>query len=163
MSAGIGAFVWLMQQGLAPGNFPAPETSRCRVGFPDGIIGGVAGVPRPVGTLAFMVILRFMQSFLDIALWRKGPQDLPASSLLAALVLIGGRPALAFFGSYLALAVFSGVVSKVAAYGFLKIVLPRVEHYDVVYKQIVRKVELFDVSASISMEVLKSGSAPQAA
>lgn len=40
----------------------------------------------------------------------------------------------------------------------LKIVLPRVEHYDVVYKRIVRKVELFDVSASISMEVLKSGS-----
>ena len=39
----------------------------------------------------------------------------------------------------------------------MKIVLPRVEHYDVVYKRIVRKVELFDVSASISMEVLKSG------
>lgn len=39
----------------------------------------------------------------------------------------------------------------------LKIVLPRVEHYDVVYKRIVRRVELFDVSASISMEVLKSG------
>jgi hypothetical protein len=35
-----------------------------------------------------MVILRFMQSFLDIALWRKGPQDLPASALLATLVLI---------------------------------------------------------------------------
>jgi hypothetical protein len=35
-----------------------------------------------------MVILRFMQSFLDIALWRKGPQDLPASPLLALLVLI---------------------------------------------------------------------------
>jgi Lrp/AsnC family transcriptional regulator len=41
----------------------------------------------------------------------------------------------------------------------LKIVLPRVEHYDVIYKQIVRKTELFDVSASISMEVLKSGGA----
>ncbi|KQR68946.1 ArsR family transcriptional regulator [Rhizobium sp. Leaf384] len=41
----------------------------------------------------------------------------------------------------------------------LKIVLPRVEHYDVIYKQIVRKTELFDVSASISMEVLKSGAA----
>ncbi len=41
----------------------------------------------------------------------------------------------------------------------LKIVLPRVEHYDVIYKQIVRKIELFDVSASISMEILKSGSA----
>ena len=39
----------------------------------------------------------------------------------------------------------------------LKIVLPRVEHYDVIYKQIVRKIELFDVSASISMEILKSG------
>ena len=39
----------------------------------------------------------------------------------------------------------------------LKIVLPRVEHYDVVYKRIVRRVELFDVAASISMEVLKSG------
>lgn len=41
----------------------------------------------------------------------------------------------------------------------VKVVLPRVEHYDVVYKQIVRKVELFDVSASISMEILKSGTA----
>jgi hypothetical protein len=39
-------------------------------------------------TRALMVILRFMQSFLDIALWRKGPQDLPASPLLAALVLL---------------------------------------------------------------------------
>lgn len=35
-----------------------------------------------------MVILRFLQSCLDIALWRKGPQDLPASSLLATLVLL---------------------------------------------------------------------------
>jgi hypothetical protein len=35
-----------------------------------------------------MVILRFLQSFLDIALWRKGPQDLPASASLATLVLI---------------------------------------------------------------------------
>ena len=35
-----------------------------------------------------MVILRFLQSFLDIALWRKGPQDLPASPLLASLVLV---------------------------------------------------------------------------
>ena len=41
----------------------------------------------------------------------------------------------------------------------LKIVLPRVEHYDVIYKQIVRKLELFDVSASISMEELKQGMA----
>lgn len=39
----------------------------------------------------------------------------------------------------------------------LKIVLPRVEHYDVVYKQIIRQVEMFDVSASISMEALKEG------
>jgi len=39
----------------------------------------------------------------------------------------------------------------------LKIVLPRVEQYDVIYRRIVRKVELFDVSASISMETLKSG------
>ncbi|WP_129775493.1 hypothetical protein [Peristeroidobacter soli] len=35
-----------------------------------------------------MVILRFLQSFLDIALWRKGPQDLPASTPLATLALI---------------------------------------------------------------------------
>jgi Lrp/AsnC family transcriptional regulator len=39
----------------------------------------------------------------------------------------------------------------------LKIMLPRVEHYDVIYKQIIRQVELFDVSASISMEALKEG------
>ena len=38
----------------------------------------------------------------------------------------------------------------------LKIVLPNVEHYDVIYKQIVRRVELFDVSAYISMETLKT-------
>jgi hypothetical protein len=35
-----------------------------------------------------MVMLRFLQSFLDIALWRKGPQDLPASSTLAMLALM---------------------------------------------------------------------------
>ena len=35
-----------------------------------------------------MVILRFLQTFLDIALWRKGPQDLPASSALATLALL---------------------------------------------------------------------------
>lgn len=34
-------------------------------------------------------MLRFLQTFLDIALWRKGPQDLPASRLLVALVLLG--------------------------------------------------------------------------
>lgn len=39
----------------------------------------------------------------------------------------------------------------------LKIVLPRVEHYDVIYKRIIRQVEMFDVSASISMEALKEG------
>lgn len=39
----------------------------------------------------------------------------------------------------------------------LKIVLPRAEHYDLVYKAIVRKLDLFDVTASISMEILKSG------
>lgn len=38
----------------------------------------------------------------------------------------------------------------------LKILLPRAEHYDLVYKAIIRKVELFDVSASISMEVMKA-------
>lgn len=38
----------------------------------------------------------------------------------------------------------------------LKILLPRAEHYDEVYKAIIRKVELFDVSASISMEVMKA-------
>nr|WP_246364948.1 Lrp/AsnC family transcriptional regulator [Gellertiella hungarica] len=39
----------------------------------------------------------------------------------------------------------------------LKLVLPSVEHYDVIYKQIVRRIELFDVSASISMERMKEG------
>lgn len=38
----------------------------------------------------------------------------------------------------------------------LKILLPRAEHYDHVYRAIIRKVELFDVSASISMEVMKA-------
>ncbi|MBX9458658.1 MAG: Lrp/AsnC family transcriptional regulator [Rhizobium sp.] len=38
----------------------------------------------------------------------------------------------------------------------LKILLPRAEHYDLVYKAIIRKVELFDMSASISMEVMKA-------
>ncbi|MNT92678.1 leucine-responsive transcriptional regulator [compost metagenome] len=41
----------------------------------------------------------------------------------------------------------------------LKIVLPRVEHYDVVYRRLVKRIELFDVSAFISMETLKAGSA----
>ncbi len=39
----------------------------------------------------------------------------------------------------------------------LKVVLPHVEHYDVVYRRLVKRIELFDVSAFISMEVLKSG------
>ncbi|HEX2147884.1 MAG TPA: Lrp/AsnC family transcriptional regulator [Pseudorhizobium sp.] len=39
----------------------------------------------------------------------------------------------------------------------LKVVLPRVEHYDVVYRRLVKRIELFDVSAFISMEVLKGG------
>ena len=32
-------------------------------------------------------MLRLLQTFLDIAVWRKGPQDLPASRFLVALVL----------------------------------------------------------------------------
>ncbi len=38
----------------------------------------------------------------------------------------------------------------------LKIVLPNVEHYDVVYKRVTRKLELLDVAAYISMETLKA-------
>ena len=30
---------------------------------------------------------KLLQTFVDIALWRKGPQDLPASRFLAILVL----------------------------------------------------------------------------
>ena len=41
----------------------------------------------------------------------------------------------------------------------LKIVLPNVEHYDQVYKDLVGRVELFDVSAAISMETLKDDTA----
>lgn len=37
----------------------------------------------------------------------------------------------------------------------LKIVLPNVEHYDVVYRQLVGRIELFDMSAYISMETVK--------
>lgn len=33
-------------------------------------------------------MLRLFQTFLEIALWRKGPQDLPASNTLAYLVLV---------------------------------------------------------------------------
>lgn len=38
-----------------------------------------------------------------------------------------------------------------------KIVLPNVEHYDVVYKRLVGRLELFEMSAYISMETLKTG------
>ena len=38
----------------------------------------------------------------------------------------------------------------------LKIALPDVEHYDVVYKQLVSRIELFDMSAYISMETVKA-------
>lgn len=38
----------------------------------------------------------------------------------------------------------------------LKIVLPDVEHYDAVYKQLVSRIELFDMSAYISMETVKA-------
>lgn len=40
-----------------------------------------------------------------------------------------------------------------------KIVLPNVEHYDVVYKRLVALVPLRDVSAYISMETMKAGTA----
>ena len=38
----------------------------------------------------------------------------------------------------------------------IKIALPNVEHYDVVYKQLVGRIELFDMSAYISMETVKA-------
>ena len=41
----------------------------------------------------------------------------------------------------------------------LKIVLPNVEYYDVIYKQLVHRIRLHDVSAYISMETLKSDTA----
>lgn len=41
----------------------------------------------------------------------------------------------------------------------LKIVLPDVEHYDTIYKRLVDRVELFDLSAYISMEIVKSQTA----
>jgi len=41
----------------------------------------------------------------------------------------------------------------------LKIVLPDVEHYDTIYKRLVDRVELFDLSAYISMETVKSQTA----
>ena len=41
----------------------------------------------------------------------------------------------------------------------LKLVLPNVEHYDDVYKRLTTRIELFDVSAYISMETLKAETA----
>lgn len=41
----------------------------------------------------------------------------------------------------------------------LKLVLPNVEYYDVIYKQLVARVELFDMSAYISMETVKQETA----
>ena len=41
----------------------------------------------------------------------------------------------------------------------LKLVLPRVEAYDGIYKTLVEKVEFFDISASVSMETLKATTA----
>ncbi|HEX4765812.1 MAG TPA: Lrp/AsnC family transcriptional regulator [Lichenihabitans sp.] len=41
----------------------------------------------------------------------------------------------------------------------LKIVLPNVEHYDVIYKQLLGRIEVFDMSAYISMETVKAGTA----
>lgn len=41
----------------------------------------------------------------------------------------------------------------------LKLVLPNVESYDTIYKELVRRVELSDVSAYISMETLKDETA----
>ena len=37
----------------------------------------------------------------------------------------------------------------------LKLALPNVEHYDVIYRQLVGRIELFDMSAYISMETIK--------
>ncbi|MBU1174536.1 MAG: Lrp/AsnC family transcriptional regulator [Alphaproteobacteria bacterium] len=41
----------------------------------------------------------------------------------------------------------------------LKLVLPNVEHYDFIYKQLVGRIELFDMSAYISMETVKQETA----
>jgi Lrp/AsnC family transcriptional regulator len=40
----------------------------------------------------------------------------------------------------------------------IKMVLPNVEHYDVIYRQLVGRIELFDMSAYISMETVKISS-----
>ncbi|MRG56710.1 winged helix-turn-helix transcriptional regulator [Phyllobacterium sp. SYP-B3895] len=41
----------------------------------------------------------------------------------------------------------------------LKLVLPRVEAYDGIYRTLVERVEFFDLSASVSMEILKTTTA----
>lgn len=41
----------------------------------------------------------------------------------------------------------------------LKLVLPNVEHYDTIYKRLVARVSLFEMSAYISMETVKSQTA----
>ncbi|PWR20083.1 Lrp/AsnC family transcriptional regulator [Zavarzinia compransoris] len=41
----------------------------------------------------------------------------------------------------------------------LKLVLPNVEYYDTVYKQLLRRIELYDMSAHISMETVKLSAA----
>jgi Lrp/AsnC family transcriptional regulator len=37
----------------------------------------------------------------------------------------------------------------------LKLVLPNVEYYDTVYKQLLKRLEMYDMSAYISMETVK--------
>jgi len=37
----------------------------------------------------------------------------------------------------------------------LKIVLPKIEYYDIIYKQLLSRMELYDMSAYISMETVK--------
>lgn len=37
----------------------------------------------------------------------------------------------------------------------LKIVLPKIEYYDIIYKQLLSRMELYDMSAYISMEAVK--------
>lgn len=37
----------------------------------------------------------------------------------------------------------------------LKIVLPKIEYYDIIYKQLLNRMELYDMSAYISMETVK--------
>lgn len=40
----------------------------------------------------------------------------------------------------------------------LKIVLPKIEYYDIIYKQLLSRMELYDMSAYISMETVKLSS-----